>query len=440
MVLKSILKLFGVSREVAQSPESLRTVQLGAVRPHDPMTASSMPKKVLVREEILDARCRISGYRYRLEKAGVATKDYLDALQRGERVKEFAKTRLAVIRLDLGQWSEADFASLVGANTLFEIVVPPSLDAGEDWTPLLDEIRSTGAGIAMAHDAALKALGISVEHLKLVFFDLEDHLLEDFELQVKAFKHHSSGIRIAVENISSWAEQRFTLSLGAQYSLGNFVDTKDETAESGTINQSRTIILEMLSQLRADGSLKDLAQVAKRDPATSLQLLTMANSPLSGFSRQLASIDQAIMTLGKEALYRWLTMALFRSGGDTPRMNALLEHALYRARLLELVGGQTLQKKDCDELFLIGLLSYTDVLLDIPMSEVLHRMQVVEEVRSALLKNGGRLTPYLDLVKLMQRGSSDRLVSLSQSLRVGHEELLEFHAAALEWAGTMMEA
>ena len=438
MVFKSILKLFGVSQEAPQPPSRLHADQVEAVRLLDPVAASGSPKRVLVREEILDARCRISGYRYRVKEAGVAAGDYLDALQRGEHVKEFAKTRLTVIRLDPHQWKEADFASLVSANTLFEIVVPSSLKTGDDWALFLDEIRKTGAGIAMAHNAGPTVPGTG-ESLKLAFFDFRAHSLEDFELLVKGFKHDHSGIRIAVENISSWVEQRFALSLGAHYLLGNFVDTKDETAERGTINQSRTIILEMLSLLRAEGSLKDLAQVAKRDPATSLQLLTMANSPMSGLSRQLASIDQAIMTLGKETLYRWLTMALFRSGGDTPRMNALLEHALYRARFLELAGGKSLQKKECDELFLIGLLSYTDVLLDIPMSEVLHRMQVVDEVRSVLLKNEGRLSPYLDLVISMQRGSSDHLVALSEVLRIGYEEILEFHAAALEWANTMMD-
>lgn len=440
MAFKSILKLFGISQEAAQPSTRPHAGQLENTQTQSPLATLGAPKRVVAREEILDPHCRISGYRYKATVAGVSTLDYFDALQRGERVKEFAETRLAVIRLELGQWKEADFASLAGANTLFEIVVPTSLTTGDAWAPLLEEISAAGAGIAMAPGTSHKVPGAAAGHVKLFFFDLAAHSLEDFEVQVKAFKHDNIGVKIAVQNISSWVEQRFSLSLGANYLLGNFIDARDETAESETLNQSRTIILELLSLLRSDGPLKDLAQVAKRDPATSLQLLTMANSPMSGFSGQLASIDQAIMTLGKKALYRWLTMALFRSGGDTPRMNALLEHALYRARFLELVGGQTLPKKECDELFLIGLLSYTDVLLDIPMRDVLQRMQVVEEVRSALLKTEGKLSPYLDLVISMQRGSSDHLVSLSEALQVGHEQLFEFHAEALEWAATMVEA
>lgn len=439
MILKYIRKLLGFFQEAAQSPELVQANKL-ATTPHMSVAASSAPKKVLVRDEILDTRCRISGYRYRLGKSGVSTEDYFDALHRGERVKEFAKTRIVLIRLELKQWKEADFASLVDANTLFEIVIPPDLNTGEDLTLLLDEVRATGAGIAMSYGTSPKVFGTVIGQTALMLFDLSAHSLEDFELQVKNFQQDNSAIKIAVENISSWAEQRFSHSLGAHYFLGTFVDAKDEVEKDGTINQSRTIILEMLSLLRSDGSLKDLAQVAKRDPATSLQLLTMANSPISGFSRELASIEQAILTLGKETLYRWLTMALFRVGGDTPRMNALLEHALYRARFLELVGVQTLTKKECDELFLVGLLSYTDVLLDIPMAEVLHRMSVVEEVRSVLMKNEGKLSPYLELVISIQKGHSDRLSALSESLQVGHEKILEIHVAALEWAVAMTEA
>lgn len=433
MVFKFLRNMFGASGDASPAP-SAPDFDKPAQIPVAPPSRSATPKKVLLREEILDARCRIAGYRYRKKNPQVSVADYVDALERGDRVKEFSGKRMMVIHLDPDDWQQADFSALVGAHTLFELA-PHAVQPA-----LLDQIRATGAGIAVTHDPAFNASGAMETSPDLVFYDLTAQALENLERDVTAMKSRHGGLQIAVGHVGSWTEQRFCLSLGVAYLLGNFVDAADEAVDGTAISESRTIILEMLSRLRADASPKELAEVAKRDPATALKLLSMANSPMYGLSRQLASIDQAIVTLGRETLYRWLTMALFRAGGDSPRLNALLEHALYRARFLELAGGQRLGKQDCDELFLIGLLSYTDVLLDLPMQEVLHRMQVVEEVRSALLKNEGRLSPYLNLVLSLQRGDHDRLEALSEALGLTHALIAEINAEALDWAAATMEA
>ncbi|MDP1524643.1 MAG: HDOD domain-containing protein [Rhodocyclaceae bacterium] len=432
MVFKALFELFGKGRQEAVTPLGSAKVDIPAVQSH------GRPRRALVREEILDTRCRIGGYRYRPADGRIGAEDYREALDLSERVQSFAETRLAVIHLEPDQWGDADFAGLVGRNTFFELPLTGQTAGDADWLDRVARIRATGAGVALALEAGQIPVP-AMQDASLVFVDIEGQAMADFESQMRIVKRDLPVAKIAVRGVTRWSEQRYCLSLGAAYLLGDFVDAPDDEVAKKEISESRNIIMEMLNMMRQDAELKDLAGVAKRDPATSLQLLTMANSPLSGFTRQVASIDQAIMALGRDALYRWLTMTLFRAGGASPRMDALLEHALYRGRFLELMGAERFPKTTCDELFLLGLLSYTDVLLDLPMRDVLQRMQVVDEVRTVLLSGEGRLAPYLELVMSLQRGAHARIAALCDAIGVDEMRITELHTTALDWSSTMVD-
>ena len=116
--------------------------------------------------------------------------------------------------------------------------------------------------------------------------------------------------------------------------------------------------------------------VPRRDWTTFDEMAVRLGTVRDVLSRGLKTLEaegllkvekQAILVLGRQRLYRWLTVAMFRVGKTRDRDEALLEVALTRARFLETVADSSLGKKDCDELFLVGLLSLFDVLLAIPV-------------------------------------------------------------------------
>ena len=51
-----------------------------------------------------------------------------------------------------------------------------------------------------------------------------------------------------------------------------------------------------------EGTVKDLIPVIKQDPMFTADILKAANSPLYGFSKQIASIDQAVSLFGMRTI------------------------------------------------------------------------------------------------------------------------------------------
>jgi EAL and modified HD-GYP domain-containing signal transduction protein len=148
----------------------------------------------------------------------------------------------------------------------------------------------------------------------------------------------------------------------------------------------------------------------------------------------VTSIDQAIMVLGRQQLYRWLAIGMFRAGSASPRDEVLLELALARGRFLELLGQEKFAKADCDELFLLGLLSLLDSLLGLPMAQVVERIHLTPALREVLLENGGPLGRYLLLAIAVEKGHVQNVARLAGQL--GHT-LGAVEAASIEalaWA------
>jgi len=55
---------------------------------------------------------------------------------------------------------------------------------------------------------------------------------------------------------------------------------------------------------------RSLAEMAKRDPGVAVRLLSMANAPAYGLVTPVTGLEQAVLVLGREALYRWLVISV----------------------------------------------------------------------------------------------------------------------------------
>src|SRR5471032_1054180 len=113
------------------------------------------------------------------------------------------------------------------------------------------------------------------------------------------------------------------------------------------------------------------------------------------------------MVLGRNQLYRGLTMSMFRlGGGNRERDESLLEVALTRARFLEMVAQDQLPQAKRDELFLVDV----------------------------LLKSEGPYASYLMLVLLLERNKVERAMEVADGMGLPIEGMGEIGAAAFQWA------
>lgn len=392
---------------------------------------------ILHREEILDRRNRLCGYRFTLKPGGDPPRNpeplFFQALK-GAGIPAFAQRRMAIIPISPDSLRHGDHRTLLAHNAVFLLDLRNTALPVSGWLELLEIIRADGAL------SGLTGVSLKEEEIPLlqaashVLLDLEEHALPQFTELLRHIRSAAPGARLVADGVQSWAEQRMCLSWDFEFCMGGFLSTPDEEEKEDRLDQSRLIVIEMLNLLSSDADLEELGAVAKKDPAIAFQLLALSNSAAAGLSSKVSSLEQAMMVLGRARIYRWLTVSMFRVGATRNRDEALLEVALTRARFLETVAEANLPRHGCDELFLVGLISLFDLLLAAPMNRILAKMQLAPAVADALLRSEGIYAPYLGLALALEKGRTAQAARQAQDLGIDPEILESTSEGAFAWA------
>lgn len=440
MVLR---KLFGrLTREDAVAPLTpLNLVAAPTTPAPDDAAAARVAQRqaaeeMLHREELLDARNRLCGYRFR-PAGGIpdsqAEERFLAALADID-LPSFAQRRLALIPITPAAVSAGAHLPLVGRRAHFLIDLDQGKAPLDQCLAALQAITAAGAQAAVTGLSLAPELAPLLAAAKIAVLDLNDCELSHFQRLARNLKNGAPHLELAADNVPSWPERRMCGAWGIDYCLGPFTTEADSEEPEGKLDESRLVLMEMLNLIRDEADLADLGAVAKKDPGIALQVLSLANSPAAGLASPVSSLEQAILVLGRQRLYRWLTVAMFRVGKTRDRDEALLEVALTRARFLETVADGSLGKKDCDELFLVGLLSLFDVLLSMPLAKVLEPMHLAPPVKEVLLHSQGPYARYLQLALAVERGRATQAADLAEALGIAPDSLGAANLMALAWA------
>ncbi len=197
------------------------------------------------------------------------------------------------------------------------------------------------------------------------------------------------------------SEQRIAECAKAGFSwfLGDFAlhPPHDVHAGDGT---SRKRLLALLGLLARDADSRELEVLLKQDPALSYHLLKLVNSAAFALSSPIHSFGQAINVLGRRQLQRWLQLLLYARQQDDGMANPLLPLAAVRASLMEALSKALGWDRDQQDMaFVAGVFSLLDVLLGMPMTEIVAALSLDLDVVMALLDRGGPLGELLSLVE-----------------------------------------
>lgn len=163
---------------------------------------------------------------------------------------------------------------------------------------------------------------------------------------------------------------------------------------------SRKRLLNLLVLLAADAETRDVEALLKQDPALSFQLLKLVNSAAFALSTPITSFAQAIGLLGRRQLQRWLQLLLYARQREDGLPNPLLPVAAMRAAQMESLCKQRGGDREAQDLaFMVGVFSLLDVLLGIPMTEIVAELKLAPDTAAALTDRSGMLGRLLALVE-----------------------------------------
>lgn len=144
-----------------------------------------------------------------------------------------------------------------------------------------------------------------------------------------------------------------------------------------------------------DFDLTKAADIINQDTALIISLLRLANT--RSFNSEITSVRVAVSMLGQKDLTRWIqTTVIEKLCSDKP--NELMRLSLLRAKFAENLAPVFGMAMRSQELFLTGLFSILDIILDCSMEEALSMVRVSGKIRAALLEHTGSLAEVLHFI------------------------------------------
>lgn len=237
--------------------------------------------------------------------------------------------------------------------------------------------------------------------------------------------------KLIAEKVETLTEFKFCKELGFHYFQGYYF-AHPETLTAKVINPAHATVLTLLNKVRNNEDVKEIENGFKADVALSFKLLRYINSVGFGLSCEIQSIRHALAILGYQQLYRWLTLLLATAGNDsTPP--ALMKTAITRGRLTELLGQDYLEKSDRDNLFIVGIFSLLDAMLEMPMADILEKLYLPDTICDALLSRQGIYGPFLALSEACENSDPRRIEELADSMAMDPGMVNKAHMEALSW-------
>ncbi|WP_224957542.1 EAL and HDOD domain-containing protein [Geomonas subterranea] len=296
---------------------------------------------------------------------------------------------------------------------------------------------------------SLKALGFSLaldDHVySPAFHDI--YRLIDI-VKVDVLETPAQSLPEMVENLRKWpltllAEKvenaehyKFCSQLGFDLFQGYYF-ARPVVLRQNKIDIGKITMMQLMKQVMADAEWGEIEETFKQNPGLTYNLLRLVNSVAMGLRVRIKTLRHALTVLGLEQLKRWITLALYASNDQNGVQSPLLEMAATRGKLMELLilasrgrGAGEL----ADQGFMVGILSLIDVLFEDSMAELVGKLNLVENVKSALLHREGDLGGLLVLAEMLERAD---FAAVSEQLDICELELDQLLSAQLEtfsWA------
>jgi EAL and modified HD-GYP domain-containing signal transduction protein len=443
-LLQRLFSLFSPPPAEPAQPEQETFARLNDLAPlqDDPRGGPEPQENAFIcREAVLGRDERVAGYEFTLpqrlqsrlrDKRELIRKVYDEALIRNLaaiRIDTLLGQRLAFMDVSPAALGSPELARLPADNLVLAITVPPGLPV--DLAALgerLAQLKAAGYRIAWNMETPGPANLLEVaDFLRVDFPASTPESLQALAQDLKSMDAEQRP-RLVARMLESYEDFRFCFDRGFDYFHGSFINAREAWRQPGqALNRVQVALI--LNRLRQGAEPRELALDLRQDPVLTFKLLRYINSPAMGLVCHVESIDQAVVILGREKLYRWLSVLLLHVKNPGYREWVLMEQALVRGAFME-----RLVPKDGDNAFLTGLLSLLDQLLGAPLDSLLKDIQLPEEVRQALLERQGPLAAILHLASVCESNDADAIQQGATEQGLAQAKLNDAMFQALQWA------
>lgn len=246
-------------------------------------------------------------------------------------------------------------------------------------------------------------------------------------------RHSGKKLRMLAEKVETQEEYRSAMKMGYSLFQGYFF-CRPEMMRHGELPASKLAYLDLLRAATAqEFDIEELALKIKHEASLTFRLLRYLNSAAFGLRAEVHSVPHALSLLGERELRKWIAVISVGVLADG-KPDELMTVPLVRGRFCELLAPLAGLAAQSNDLFLTGLLSVMDAILDQALETILAELPVRREIKDALLARTGVYWKLLEIAVAHERADWERVGALSRELRMSGEHISEIYVQAVDWS------
>lgn len=322
-------------------------------------------------------------------------------------------------------------------NNQVVVEVLEDIPADKEVIKVCQELKAKGYTIALddfVYDRSLEPL---IEIADIIKFDIIATPLKKLRPTLYRLSRHN--LKYLAEKVETNEEYELALKMGFHYFQGFFFK-RPENIKVKELNSVKLNLVQLLAELnRKDWTIDKLTEFISRDVSLSYKLLRYINSAYFYRLQEVKNINHAIAYLGEKELKRFVLL-IITSEIATEKPNELVRLALTRAKFCELLAAGSSQRPNQADLFVLGLFSLLDTMLDFTMEDIIAKIPLDTRIKDALIGEQSPYTPVLQFtVAYEQRDKETCLVHLKKFAPI-RGKIHEKYLKALEFANSIATA
>lgn len=199
------------------------------------------------------------------------------------------------------------------------------------------------------------------------------------------------GLTMLAEKVETREQFEAAVDAGFRFFQGYFFCRPVTLSTRDIPSQQQNFLRLLHASQDPNLDLSDLERIIRQEVSLCYRLLRYLNSAAFGLY-PVRSIGHALVLLGEREIRKWMALVTTAAlAAEKPP--ELIRTALLRARFCELSVAPRTRSED---LFLLGLFSLLDAMLDRPMAALISDLPISQECKTALLGGGNSLRKVLD--------------------------------------------
>lgn len=321
-------------------------------------------------------------------------------------------------------------------KTKVVVEVLEDVPATPDVVEVCRNLKNDGYTIALDDFVYEKSLEPLIEIADIIKFDFRLTPVDTLHKTLHKLSRYD--LKYLAEKVETYDEFEQANKLGFAYFQGYFF-CKPEKIRIKEVASAKINLVNLLAEVnKKTTTVSRLEKIILNDVALTYKLLRYINSSYFYRLNKIESVAHAITYLGEKDIRRFVILVLV-SEIATDKPGELVRLALVRAKFCELLAQQSNPAFE-SELFLLGLFSLLDAMLDATMEFIGNRLPLGEHLEKALIFREGIYAPYLQAVISYEKRDERGCLAALQEIGMEPDGVSSMYLEAIKFAGSVLDA